>query len=749
MSYLWSTPSLVSQQRWFYCDIVLIFLPQALYSDVLFLCEGWPLCLHDRVVIHFAPIDPSLLRPGDFYLRVAPFCDQSARILVCSLLEEEDVLVEVVEETPIPETSYPCIFSRDWLEEFNQGRHGTPLRWCLLAAEQGVVRLPWELVAVPDFVVESTRARTSMASTSPPCPPFLPSLPQPTTPLRSLENPSSSHAVVLSTTDEPCEKQYPVTIQNSILAPSSNSALSVETRICPAKHGIAVSLCLVDTKAASSSRLVRLKEIETEPKPVGLVSPNKWDSCCTGTTTARKTNTVSGTSHHAVGEAHDNRCEDGVSEMIEDKNRITKEASTSGPADHTALQGEYIDILEATMLFGSNLSVLEEQQKSEMRKCVQSGPQMQRLAPRPTQTPPCAQMEPQWQPITAALPHTQLPALPTPSRCRAEGNRSLRLDISEPGPRSTSKHSQQAQPESLSSSQSVRAVCFSETPCTPCTRRRQSGKVSKAQELRCRYRDSYQAALQNPVAIEEERMKNLLAVVEEDLSRCDGNLPDSANECKGLPFTPAMPRQPQLSVTEAICEESGEKNTVSYWKPVGPYSPPCVGYDVFKSDQIPAQNSQKEMDGIIENMNGSPVSAGTGLNPDSEFSSRNDQQQALYAKHHRFPLNSGEVSCRSINLTTTGSMGLEPNFPRALSVPQTRRDSVSDGRCSSLSTAVVETSEKCELVLVEGQNIRRRENGELCSEIPQLHVVKCKNSTAFRLVSPKISRRKTVAPGTE
>lgn len=103
----------------------------------------------------------------------------------------------------------------------------------------------------------------------------------------------------------------------------------------------------------------------------------------------------------------------------------------------------------------------------------------------------------------------------------------------------------------------------------------------------------------------------------------------------------------------------------------------------------------------------------------------------------------------SVNLTRTGSTGADPNVPRALSVPQSRCDSMSDGRCSSLSTAVVDTSEKCELVLVEGQNIRRRENAESCAEIPQLHVVKCKNSTAFRLVSPQISRRTTVAPGTE
>ncbi|KAM9855186.1 pleckstrin homology domain-containing family G member 4B-like [Aulostomus maculatus] len=114
------------------------------YSDVLFLCEGWPLCLRDRVVIHLAPINPLLLQPGDFYLQVTPFCDQSARIVVCSLLEEEELRVEVVEEIPIPETSYPCIFSLDWLEEINQDRRGTSLSQCLLSTEQGVVRLPWE-----------------------------------------------------------------------------------------------------------------------------------------------------------------------------------------------------------------------------------------------------------------------------------------------------------------------------------------------------------------------------------------------------------------------------------------------------------------------------------------------------------------------------------------------------------------------------------------------------------------------------
>uniref|UniRef100_H3D374 Uncharacterized protein n=1 Tax=Tetraodon nigroviridis TaxID=99883 RepID=H3D374_TETNG len=520
----------------------------AQYSDVLFLCEGWPLCLHDRVVVHFAPIDPSLLQPGDFYLRVAPFCDQSARILVCSLLEEEGLLLEVVEETPIPETSYPCLFTRDWLEEINQGRHGTPLRRCLLAAQQGTVRLPWERVAVPDFVDGSTCGK-------------------------------------------PCPAQYPLaTIQNSILAPSSNSgsALSVETRIRPAKHGIAVSLCLVDTKASSSSRPVRLKEVETEPKPVGLVSPNKWDSCPTGT-----------------------------------------------------IAGEYIDMMQA---------VLEEHQKLEMQKHMQSGPQTHRF---PTQTQPAAQAE--------------------------------------------------------------------EKPCTPCMRRRQHGKVSKAQELRCRYRDSYQAAIQNPVAFEEERKKrNMLAVVEEggSLSQRDLSLPESADECEGVSLNPPLQHQSHPTATAAICEESGEISPVSYWKPV-------------------EQRSQRETYGILYNEKRSATSAGAGLNPDGEISGQ--QQQVISARHPRVLLRPGEVSH---SLSRTTREGVDPN------PPQSRRASASDGRCSSLSTAVVDTSERCELVLVEGQNIRRRENALSCAEIPQLHVVKCKNSTAFRLVSPKISRRTPVAPGT-
>ncbi|CDQ76534.1 unnamed protein product [Oncorhynchus mykiss] len=130
----------------------------AAYSDVLFRCEGWPLCLRDRTVIQLAPLNPLLLRPGDFYLQVEPFGEQAARIVLKSLLEEG---CHEVEETPIPDTTYPYIFTLDWLREVNDGRHGTPLSHCLLSTDQGVMKVPWAQVAIPEFLVKHKTMTTS------------------------------------------------------------------------------------------------------------------------------------------------------------------------------------------------------------------------------------------------------------------------------------------------------------------------------------------------------------------------------------------------------------------------------------------------------------------------------------------------------------------------------------------------------------------------------------------------------------
>ncbi|XP_067099159.1 quattro [Osmerus mordax] len=206
----------------------------AAYSDVLFRCEGWPLCLHDRTVIQLAPLNPLLLRPGDFYLQVEPFGDQAARIVLKSLLEEG---CREVEETPIPETSYPCIFTEDWLREVNDGRHSTPLSRCLLSTEQGVVKVQWVQVAVPEFL---DKPKT-----------------MPTTP--------------------PVIRESPL---NAKMSASDASTLAFKT--IPARDGISVSLRLMEgtSKHIGMGQNKPTPKVRSKPliKPVGWVSPNTWDS---------------------------------------------------------------------------------------------------------------------------------------------------------------------------------------------------------------------------------------------------------------------------------------------------------------------------------------------------------------------------------------------------------------------------------------------------------------------------------------
>ncbi|XP_034725087.1 pleckstrin homology domain-containing family G member 4B-like [Etheostoma cragini] len=207
------------------------------YSDVVFRCEGWPLCLHDKTVIQLAPVNPLLLRPGDFYLQVEPFGDQAARIVLKSLLEEG---CWEVEETPVPETSYPCIFSEEWLHDINEGRHGILLSRCLLCTDQGVIKLPWAEIAIPQFLDK---------------PKILPTY----------------------------REAPPEPKQISVPSHFNSSTLPMEAICLPAKDRMSASLRPVDC----SSKLVKMDYERRTPKsrsrplvkPVGWVSPNTWDSC--------------------------------------------------------------------------------------------------------------------------------------------------------------------------------------------------------------------------------------------------------------------------------------------------------------------------------------------------------------------------------------------------------------------------------------------------------------------------------------
>ncbi|XP_042357373.1 uncharacterized protein LOC121954103 [Plectropomus leopardus] len=206
------------------------------YSDVVFRCEGWPLCLHDKTVIQLAPVNPLLLRPGDFYLQVEPFGDQAARIVLKSLLEEG---CREVEETPVPETSYPCIFTEEWLQDINEGRQGTPLSRCLLCTDQGVIKLPWATIAIPEF----------------------------------LDKPK----IMPTYREAPPEPK-----QISVPSHFNSSTLPMEAIFLSSKDRMPASLRPADC----SSKLVKMDHDRRTPKscsrplikPVGWVSPNTWDS---------------------------------------------------------------------------------------------------------------------------------------------------------------------------------------------------------------------------------------------------------------------------------------------------------------------------------------------------------------------------------------------------------------------------------------------------------------------------------------
>ncbi|KFP03973.1 Uncharacterized protein KIAA1755, partial [Calypte anna] len=129
------------------------------YFNCIFLHEGWPLCLREKVVVHLAPLNPLLLRPGDFYLQAEPCQEHSARITVKHLSCD----LRTVEETPVPEAAYALLFTNEWLEEINGDRAGDPLHTCLVATENGIAPLPWSKIATPEFI-EKPKAGADVVS---------------------------------------------------------------------------------------------------------------------------------------------------------------------------------------------------------------------------------------------------------------------------------------------------------------------------------------------------------------------------------------------------------------------------------------------------------------------------------------------------------------------------------------------------------------------------------------------------------
>ncbi|XP_036041815.1 uncharacterized protein KIAA1755 homolog isoform X3 [Onychomys torridus] len=138
----------------------------ALYTHCLFLHEGWPLCLRDEVVVHLAPLNPLLLRQGDFYLQVESWEEQSVHMTLKCLSSD----LCKVDKKPIPETSYSLIFTPEWLEAINSDFEGSPLYNCLVASENGITPVPWTRITSPEFIDDRPPAVNIPSSDGNTCP---------------------------------------------------------------------------------------------------------------------------------------------------------------------------------------------------------------------------------------------------------------------------------------------------------------------------------------------------------------------------------------------------------------------------------------------------------------------------------------------------------------------------------------------------------------------------------------------------
>ncbi|XP_015280740.1 PREDICTED: uncharacterized protein KIAA1755 homolog [Gekko japonicus] len=132
------------------------------YVSHVFLHEGWPLCLRDKVVVHLGPLNPLLLRPGDFYLQAEPCGEQSACLAVKCLSRD----LTTVEKIPVLEAACSLLFTREWLEDVNRDLGRPELRNCLVATSDGIVPVPWSEIVTPEFV-EIPQAEDSAGKDAP------------------------------------------------------------------------------------------------------------------------------------------------------------------------------------------------------------------------------------------------------------------------------------------------------------------------------------------------------------------------------------------------------------------------------------------------------------------------------------------------------------------------------------------------------------------------------------------------------
>ncbi|KAM9310252.1 pleckstrin homology domain-containing family G member 4B isoform 2-T2 [Pholidichthys leucotaenia] len=126
------------------------------FRGLLFYHEGWPLCIHEKVVLQLAPLHKVRLKQGDFYLQIVPLGRKTAKLVIKCLSASGQAIAEI----SISESMYGSIFTAEFLQNVTRDRNLHPLQNCLLTTGTAVYRTPWKNVVNPLFV--SSTADTIM-----------------------------------------------------------------------------------------------------------------------------------------------------------------------------------------------------------------------------------------------------------------------------------------------------------------------------------------------------------------------------------------------------------------------------------------------------------------------------------------------------------------------------------------------------------------------------------------------------------
>ncbi|MEQ2306561.1 hypothetical protein AMECASPLE_009521 [Ameca splendens] len=124
------------------------------FRGLLFYHEGWPLCIHEKVVLQLAPLHKVRLKQGDFYLQTVPLGRKAAKLVIKCLSASGHAITEI----PIPESMYGSVFTAEFLQNVTRDRNLHPLQYCLLTTGTAVYRTPWKNVINPLFLSSTTDA---------------------------------------------------------------------------------------------------------------------------------------------------------------------------------------------------------------------------------------------------------------------------------------------------------------------------------------------------------------------------------------------------------------------------------------------------------------------------------------------------------------------------------------------------------------------------------------------------------------